>query len=418
MWSEGTPSFRQKLERQGLVTHAFDYESVNSVWVGKGDTAQRLAKTIVCYSILYGGKKVVVVAHSMGGLLTRLALDSAAYGKLVRNVVGHVITIGTPHLGALIANPSYIADVAMCTAVFAWQSAEAFETCKQVENSKAVAAMRVGSPELKVLPKFPAGITVKAIAGEVIWKGCAPWGCSAGQSQLSDLVVQIASAIHLYTSTGIGDGVKVFRCDDPLALLQVSKPFCEHNQLPKSDIVQGEVMSSINAYIAWTKRTRATSPMPTRTAPRSPSPSPTSPTTAYEFFGTMTLRLPSSTKVRATGGEGLSSYDVACVDRSACPSFAVYRPNEVGGDLGWRSWQYDRCPTVQGSTNQVIVDKGTRQIGSKTARYYEMQLCIDAQPQIARFWEVTDGTIFVMDVSGNSYWWSTEDAILTASTWR
>jgi triacylglycerol esterase/lipase EstA (alpha/beta hydrolase family) len=73
-------------------------------WVTDGDTAQRLAKTIVCYSRLYGDKDVVIVAHSMGGLLTRAALDWAAYGTFARNVTGHVITIGTPHEGALLAN--------------------------------------------------------------------------------------------------------------------------------------------------------------------------------------------------------------------------------------------------------------------------------------------------------------------------
>lgn len=48
-----------------LVAYRFDYKLANDDWVTDGDTAQRLAKTIVCLSRLYGGKDVVVVAHSM-----------------------------------------------------------------------------------------------------------------------------------------------------------------------------------------------------------------------------------------------------------------------------------------------------------------------------------------------------------------
>lgn len=413
MWS----GVKRVLGNSSVASYAFDYESVNSVWIAKGNTAQRLANTIVCYSKLYGGKKVIVVAHSMGGLLTRQALDGAAYGTFVKDVVGHVITIGTPHLGATIALPSYLTNIAMCSLVFAWRGAEALALCDRMQDSEAVAAMRPGSPQLQALPKLPSGITVMAIAGEVSRQICVPWGCSAKVSTNSDLIVPVASATAEYTRTGVGDGMHIFQCADPLAIFYISRPYCEHNELVRSSAVQEMVKASIAAYLDSIKQKPASARgLSTRTAPRSPSP--TSSTIAYEFFGTMTLRLPRNMKVQGLGGEGPNSYDAACADRSACPSFEVYRPNEVGGDLGWRSWQYDRCPAVQGSTNQVIVDKGTRQIGSKTARYYEIQLCTDAQPQIARFWEVTDGTIFVMDVSGNSRWWSTEDSILTAATWR
>ena len=251
MWSEGSPSMVKMINSVGGANAlSFDYQSANSDWVATGDTAHRLAETIVCYSKLYGGKKVIIVAHSMGGLLTRAALSQAAFGTFAKDVTGHVITIATPNTGAAIAGVSYYADMSLCNATFMWWGSDAQDNCRQIEGNKAVVAMTPGSPELQALPRFPRGVTVKAIAGEVSRQVCAPWGCSPTSTTGGDLVVSVQSATDEFTTTGAGDGKTIFACTDPVAIPNISHPWCEHNSLTKAPQVQAEVKKSIEAYFA------------------------------------------------------------------------------------------------------------------------------------------------------------------------
>ena len=232
------------------VVKPFDYKSANSRWVTEGGTDQRLAKTIVCYSKLYGGKKVIIVVHSMGGLLTRAALDWAAYGTFAKKVVGHIVTIGTPHEGANISDASYIANISLCNAAFFWWGKDAQQNCSTVEEGKAVSAMRPGSPELAALPHIPSGITVRAIAGDVKAPPvCTPWSCALVDSN-SDLVVPVSSATDEYTSTGVGDGKKVYTCTGLNWFESMSQAWCSHSSLTKSPSVQADVKASIQAYLA------------------------------------------------------------------------------------------------------------------------------------------------------------------------
>lgn len=252
-WLDGQPSMYSQLQRTNDIRlHRFGYKVANDDWVTDGDTAQRLAKTIVCLSRLYGGKDVIVAAHSMGGLLTRAALDWAAYGTFAKKVTGHVVTMGTPHTGAPLAAFGHDVLTGNCNNAFVWWGQEAYENCATVIGTYAPAAMAAGSRELAALPKFPAGITVKAIAGEVRRQVCAPWGCSQPQSTGGDLLVPVESATAEYTTTGKGDGKAVFACEDPIAILKISYPWCEHSEMLKSTKVQGEVAESIKAYLAAT----------------------------------------------------------------------------------------------------------------------------------------------------------------------
>ena len=174
-----------------VVPYRFDYKSANTAWVTVGDAAQRLARTIVCYSRMYGGKDVIIVAHSMGGLLAREALSRAAYGTFAKDVTGHVITIGTPHKGAPMGGGSYASNISLCDATFVWWGKEAADACNTIESAKAVSAMRPGSPELAALPRFPDGISVHAIAGDVRTARCMFLVCSPAFSTGGDLVVPI-----------------------------------------------------------------------------------------------------------------------------------------------------------------------------------------------------------------------------------
>lgn len=404
-WLEGQPSMRSVIEHMdGVQPYRFNYKSTNDDWVTSGDTAQRLAKTIVCLSRLYDGKRVVIVAHSMGGLLTRAALDWAAYGTFAKKVTGHVVTIGTPHTGAPISAFGSDLLTSRCNLAFVWWGQDAYDNCAIVIGDYAPAAMATGSKQLAALPKIPSGITVKAIAGEVKKLSCALWGCSVAYSTNGDLVVPVKSATAEYTTTGKGDGKTVFECEDPTALLQVSHPWCEHNEMLKSPRVQSEVRQSIQDYLAAEKERSA-----------KPKGKP------YEFFAAMTLYLEGDYSVRPLHGEGPSSYEVQCRERSACPQFDIYMPNEVGGELGWQDWGLPGCTSDDETKPSTtgIVRKADRKIGNKPAHYYEAELCGKGAPrQTARFWEATDGSIFIGSIDGNNRMWDQADAIIAGATWK
>ena len=85
----------------------FDYADASTQWVTDHQIAQQLATTInslADQSKAAGGPgKVIVVAHSMGGLATRCA--SAASCSGVTGAAAHIaalITFGTPTLGSFL----------------------------------------------------------------------------------------------------------------------------------------------------------------------------------------------------------------------------------------------------------------------------------------------------------------------------
>ncbi len=60
--------------------------------------AAKVARTLAAMQSGSGGERVVVVAHSMGGLVARAALRAVGPG-----VIARIITLGTPHHGTAIA---------------------------------------------------------------------------------------------------------------------------------------------------------------------------------------------------------------------------------------------------------------------------------------------------------------------------
>jgi pimeloyl-ACP methyl ester carboxylesterase len=237
-------------EIENSVVFNFDYELENDRWVTNSDAAHRLAETIACFSLLYDDKDVVLVTHSMGGLLAREALDWAADGTFVKDVVGHVITIAPPHEGSLLANVNADFWLSICTAPFPGIFVFFVEdACREIEAGRATSGLSVDSEQLAELPKFPESVTVKTIAGHATWRVCAPWGCSPGIDQNGDLVVSVDSATAEYTEIGVGDGKTVFECDTNVPVAVVSDAWCEHSNMLQAEQVQYEVKASIEAYL-------------------------------------------------------------------------------------------------------------------------------------------------------------------------
>ena len=250
IWNEGQPSMYSRIEGMGdVVPYAFDYEPVNSTWVAEGDTADRLAKILVCFYLMYG-KQGIAGAHSMGGLLLRQTLSKTAYGIPVEEAVGLIFTIGTPHKGSQLGGVSYGANFSLCYAMLFGQW-DAARLCNTAESKKAVSAMRPKSPELAKLPHFPSTVAVKAIAGEVSQQSvCWKWMnvCLHGRSTGGDMIVSVDSATAQSTNDGVGGGIKVFGCTTPV-VVPWATPWCGHKEMLAAKPVQDEVVASIRKYL-------------------------------------------------------------------------------------------------------------------------------------------------------------------------
>lgn len=201
----------------GVATYTFDYSSHSLDWVANGAVGPRLAQGIACLAT-QSHHKVIVVAHSMGGLATEFAqgeVDSS--GVPIANDLALVITIGTPFQGSqllgLLKNsintlpPAVHAglNVALTICGLLGEASPLNDGCwlVGVPNSPAGLALTPGSPQLAVtplgqarrrdsLPAWAAQVPVHTIAAdiELSYKiGRLSLGVSIG-----DLPVSVVSA--------------------------------------------------------------------------------------------------------------------------------------------------------------------------------------------------------------------------------
>jgi len=108
MWTAGSPSMVQAIAAAtGVQAQTFDYGGKSTQWVKDSGSGAALAGQIDCLAKgsadLGGPGKVVLVAHSMGGLAIRCATDTACSGADVSSRIGLVITLDTPNLGTSLA---------------------------------------------------------------------------------------------------------------------------------------------------------------------------------------------------------------------------------------------------------------------------------------------------------------------------
>ena len=421
LWSKASNlnPLKESIEtNSSLVVDSFNYGEKaadgdkSDRWVTEGDTAQRLAKTIVCYSRLYDDKEPVIVAHSMGGLLTRAALDWAAYGTRAKDVTGHVITIGTPHQGALLASGVDEFWVTLCKApagVFAL-TPDVDAMCRQLRTNEAVSGLRLDSEQLAKLPSFPSGVSVRAIAGNVSVDSCALWGCNAEPTN-GDLVVPVVSATAEYTSNGNGDGKQVFACR--IKSFEMLTAWCNHNNMLKAPQVQSDVKASIEQYIASAK-----------SKPVASSPKPSVTGKAYDMFG-MTLRLDPDWEVRGGDSNGWTVKTGEIYAGYYNPHFSVsdfsWLGNQSVGD-GYNS-DFGTCADEDHINPKAkLVRQGERRIGNKTATYYTAKLCTEGarHDELFRVWEVNAGgkKVVIHTTEWPRYSVTNLDGILASATWQ
>jgi pimeloyl-ACP methyl ester carboxylesterase len=104
--------FRRRLERAGCSAFALDY----TPWFSTIDTyGPQLAAAIDEVLAATGAPRVIVVAHSMGGLVTRTCM--ARFGA---DKVAHVVTLGTPHQGTWMTRFGFTPNVRNMAEGSAW----------------------------------------------------------------------------------------------------------------------------------------------------------------------------------------------------------------------------------------------------------------------------------------------------------
>jgi len=174
----------------GAAVFTFDYHDYSARWVDDPHIGPALGDAIDCL-FKATGEKVIVVAHSMGGLATRYALTHRGAAGVDRATeVSTVVTFGTPNTGSLLALlgditltagavlNSTLAVVRLILAVCGQLATAKMETgtlCDLLPaavgafDSEAGRALHYGSAQLAELKPFPSGVQVDALAGDTVF---------------------------------------------------------------------------------------------------------------------------------------------------------------------------------------------------------------------------------------------------------
>jgi len=375
MWRDGETSMQAALSKvQDVKTFLFNYADVHFNWVTDENIGSELAKTIDCLSRSSkksgGTGKVIVVAHSMGGLAARYAASQTVEGRKVADELGLVITLGTPHLGSPWST-TFGSGWRWYCGVIVGNVADRDSEIDKCRTSEAITGMAENSSQLSSLPKFPASVPVRAIAGQVKVVGQLLFASTSLQLS-DDEVVPVISATAEYTNTGRGDGKFVFQCQAriiatllpggwQLGNLKTASAECSHNELPKTGYIQESVRKGIEEYLASTR-------------------TPAVPLT--DFFG-LQLPLGSEWEVLKAPDDPFSDVRKIVVDKKSCGA-QDYRPycsgfvvakmggadpklpyktgetcnyDQVHDDLGWSSPKVVGTVTVDGVAGEHFTQK-------------------------------------------------------------
>lgn len=261
MWSEGGASSMSSALRKldGIkIVAPFDYESSHFDWVTSSNIGPKLATTIDCLSQASrkggGSGKVIVVAHSMGGLATRDAASRIVDGRKIADELGLVVTLGTPNTGSPWSTYFGSGVKWVCGFLVGGSGANHDRDVEHCKQSGAVKGMSENSRELRELPPFPKEVPVRAIAGKVRVFVQALFGTVVDQRFSDDMVVPVESATADYTSSDIAGGKFIFACDlrhyDSYgSIVHFQGGECSHNSMYKTGYIQESVTNGINEYL-------------------------------------------------------------------------------------------------------------------------------------------------------------------------
>lgn len=228
-----TRSLIGQLQRiPGAAVFTFDYHPYSARWVDDQHLGPALGKVIDC---LYraSGQKVIIVAHSMGGLIARYAAADRA------GEISSVVTFGTPETGSVAAlltatgvdvGATVSDELAVIRFVLAacgqlasgdiktGSLCDTLPTPVRAFASDAGIALRAGSSQLAALQPWPSSIRLTALAGNATfelpdpgWFGLS-WDTTA--VDVGDMIVTRGSALAGSGATGNAS------CDYQLSLVR------------------------------------------------------------------------------------------------------------------------------------------------------------------------------------------------------
>jgi pimeloyl-ACP methyl ester carboxylesterase len=275
----GNPSqwiqLRAVIERDvpgAYLDPSFDYSKFHTEWVDNPNIGPKLADRIVCLAASSrqggGSGKVIVVAHSMGGLATRWAATKASNASQVANDIGLVVTISTPNLGTGWATVGLGLLDTLCTPSTLYGQTPSEPAGSFCGEWGALYAMRNYSNQIRTLPWLPGRIPVLALGGDVSIK-VPLFLTSVTTNTHSDLAVSDHSAIQGVAGPAEGGGSAVVGCTMSIHLLDsewyllkaaaqggVTGPACWHSALPHHPTVEQDTVEAIKRYLASTHPTR------------------------------------------------------------------------------------------------------------------------------------------------------------------
>jgi len=205
---EGSPTLDKAISSAipgAVKVVTFDYSKWSRLWVTFTLIGPQLAKCITWLAhisaLQNGPGKVIIVAHSMGGLAVRCAVDpGCAKGTQAvdPSLIALVITLGTPNTGSQPQSLGPVLDT-VCASL-SW--------CNDwliLRDSPAAQAMSPGSADLAKLAFLPGIVPVDALAGQITVTTNL-FGAKYVLKDLGDVIVPISSALADAKQGALHDG--------------------------------------------------------------------------------------------------------------------------------------------------------------------------------------------------------------------
>lgn len=199
---DGRPDLIESVAALDTVTaYTFDYSDHASMWVTDPAIGPQLAKAIACLGRA-SDRKVVAVAHSMGGLAVRYAQGQVIRGTPVFQSLSRVVTVGTPTNGVILLS---LQGGELGNTIVQGVVDAAGEVCDEDETPRkylcdlldaagapGVTAMAPGSAELAALPAWGPEVVVHPMAANLTLRLSA-FGLGT-TVDLGDIVATVGSA--------------------------------------------------------------------------------------------------------------------------------------------------------------------------------------------------------------------------------